>query len=478
MVGDPILTVSNLSVQFTTDEGVVTAVEDLSFSVEPGQTLGIVGESGSGKSVSTKALMRLLPENAVIGPNSRILYRTKKGETVDIAKLSDPSKPLDQIRGGEISMIFQEPSAAFSPLYTIGNQMIEGIRIHRNMSRKAARQEAIAMLDRVGMTNPELRVDQYAFQLSGGMRQRAMIALALVMRPALLIADEPTTALDVTIQAQILDLLAELQQEFGMAILFISHDLAVISQMSDRVLVMYLGKAMETGPVRTIIRHAKHPYTQGLIKAIPSLDTLDQPLLPIPGDIPSPLERPTGCVFHTRCLESDQTSSAPSPPLRVKPFPPSQSWLALTILPPVTYWMIGKSMIWTRWCWVISEPHNSGCIFAGAINPMTIPTTSRPTTSPPTITTTPIVSVRDLRVHYPIGKGIFFKQTNQMLQAVAGVSFDIMPGQILGTGGRIGVRQNHSGSSPSQSLSHYQWRGLGSSWGCGVECGSSERETG
>lgn len=302
---DPILTVSNLSVQFTTDEGLVTAVDDLSFSVEPGQTLGIVGESGSGKSVSTKALMRLLPGNSIIGPDSRILYRTKKGEMVDIAQLRDPSKPLDQIRGGEISMIFQEPSAAFSPLYTIGNQMIEGIRIHRNMSRDAAKKEAIAMLDRVGITNPELRIDQYAFQLSGGMRQRAMIALALVMRPALLVADEPTTALDVTIQAQILDLLAELQQEFGMAIIFISHDLAVISQVSNQVLVMYLGKAMETGPVRTIIRNPKHPYTQGLIKAIPRLDTLDQPLLPIPGDIPSPLERPTGCVFHTRCLQAN-----------------------------------------------------------------------------------------------------------------------------------------------------------------------------
>ncbi len=301
MVSDPLLTVSNLSVQFHTDEGLVTAVDDLSFSLEPGKTLGIVGESGSGKSVATKALMRLLPENGAIAPTSRILYCTKQGKHIDIAQLPPRSKTLDQLRGGEISMIFQEPSAAFSPLYTIGNQMIEGIRLHRKVSRDKARTLAIDMLERVGMTNPDLRIDQYAFQFSGGMRQRAMIALALSMRPALLIADEPTTALDVTIQAQILDLLADLRREFGMAIIFISHDLGVISQIADDVLVLYLGRTMETGPVRTIIRHPKHPYTQGLINAIPRLDALDQPLQPIPGDIPSPLERPRGCVFHTRC---------------------------------------------------------------------------------------------------------------------------------------------------------------------------------
>jgi peptide/nickel transport system ATP-binding protein len=301
MPTDALLTVDNLTIRFNTDEGPVTAVEDLSFTLEPGKTLGIVGESGSGKSVSTKALMRLLPDNAMIDANSHVHYCTKAGKYVDIAQLPGRSKALNQIRGGEISMIFQEPSAAFSPLYSIGNQIIEGIRLHRNVSRDQARKLAIEMLERVGMTNPELRVDQYAFQLSGGMRQRAMIALALAMRPALLIADEPTTALDVTIQAQILDLLKELQNEFGMAIIFISHDLAVISQIADDVLVMYLGRAMELGAVRQIIRDPRHPYTQGLIKAIPRMDALDQPLLPIPGDIPSPLERPTGCVFHTRC---------------------------------------------------------------------------------------------------------------------------------------------------------------------------------
>lgn len=305
MATEPLLTVSNLSVRFCTDEGLITAVEDLSFTLKPGQTLGIVGESGSGKSVSTKALMRLLPDYAEIGEQSRILYHTKKGAYLDVTQLGDRSQALNQLRGGEIAMIFQEPSAAFSALYTIGAQMVEGIRLHRDVSRDRARKLAIEMLDRVGMTNPELRIDQYAFQLSGGMRQRAMIAAALVMRPAVLIADEPTTALDVTIQAQILDLLKELQQAFGMAIIFISHDLAVISQIADDVLVMYLGQKMETGPVRRIIRHPQHPYTQGLINAIPRLEALHQPLVPIPGDIPSPLERPTGCVFHPRCSQAE-----------------------------------------------------------------------------------------------------------------------------------------------------------------------------
>lgn len=301
MTADALLSVANLSVCFHTDEGQIIAVDDLSFSLESGKTLGIVGESGSGKSVSTKALMRLLPDNAEIAPNSRILYCNKQGQYLDLAQLPAHSKVLDRVRGGEMAMIFQEPSAAFSPLYTIGNQMIEGIRLHRQVSRDRARQLAIEMLERVGMTDPEIRVDQYAFQLSGGMRQRAMIAAALAMRPALLIADEPTTALDVTIQAQILDLLAELQQELGMAIIFISHDLAAVAQIADDVLVMYLGRAMEIGPVREIVRQPQHPYTQGLIAAIPRWDALDAPLQPIPGDIPSPLERPSGCVFHNRC---------------------------------------------------------------------------------------------------------------------------------------------------------------------------------
>jgi oligopeptide/dipeptide ABC transporter ATP-binding protein len=198
-------------------------------------------------------------------------------------------------------MIFQEPMASFAPAITIGDQMVEQLRIHTELSKRAARELSIEMLARVGISDAPKRFRQYAFELSGGMRQRAMIAMALSTRPRLLIADEPTTALDVTIQAQVIDLMKDLVAEFGMGIIFITHDLGVVAQTCDRMAVMYLGRLVETGPVRDVIRRPRHPYTQGLIAALPKLDDLDAPLTPVPGDIPSPLERPTGCVFHTRC---------------------------------------------------------------------------------------------------------------------------------------------------------------------------------
>jgi len=205
------------------------------------------------------------------------------------------------IRGGAISMILQEPMARFAPAITIGKQIVEQLQLHAAMSKKVAREISIEMLDRVGIAEAAKRFDQYAFELSGGMRQRAMIAMALSTKPKLLIADEPTTALDVTIQAQVLDLMKDLVAEFGMGIIFITHDLGVIAQTADKVAVMYLGRLVETGPVREVIRTPAHPYTQGLLNALPNLDDLDAPLTPVPGDIPSPLERPSGCVFHTRC---------------------------------------------------------------------------------------------------------------------------------------------------------------------------------
>lgn len=299
-----ILTVENLSVSFRTDEGLVTPIQNVSFSVERGKTLGLVGESGSGKSVSTKALMRLLPGSSRLSPETRMHYTGKDGRLIEIDKLKAGSRALRQLRGGEIGMIFQEPMASFSPVYTIGNQMIEAIRLHRGLSKRQARGEAIEMLAKVGISNPEGRIDQYAHEMSGGMRQRAMIALALSAGPALLIADEPTTALDVTIQAQVLELMHGLQQELGMAMIFITHDLGVIAQVADEVAVMYLGNIVERGPAKEIIRNPKHPYTQGLLQAIPSLETLDHKLQPVPGDIPSPTERPSGCAFHPRCQQS------------------------------------------------------------------------------------------------------------------------------------------------------------------------------
>jgi peptide/nickel transport system ATP-binding protein len=302
--GDILLEVKNLQVSFRTDEGIARVVDALDFTVRRGQTLGIVGESGSGKSVTTKALMQLLPRNAVIGEQSSIHLYRDNGEVVDIARMRPSGREVQRLRGGDIAMIFQEPMSAFSPVYTVGNQVMEGIRAHRDVSKTEARAIAIDMLDRVGIANPEQRFRQYPFELSGGMRQRALIAAALASSPALLIADEPTTALDVTIQAQILDLLRDLRDEFQMAIIFITHDLGVVAQIADEVAVMYLGSFMEQGPAAEVIHQPKHPYTQSLLQAIPQLENLGSRLQAIGGDIPSPLERPGGCLFHTRCSQA------------------------------------------------------------------------------------------------------------------------------------------------------------------------------
>lgn len=298
------LSVENLSISFRTDEGVITPVKGVSFSVEKGRTLGLVGESGSGKSISTKALVQLLPGTARLGAASRMIYTAKDGQQISLGNLRQGSKELRRIRGGEIGMIFQEPMASFSPVYTIGNQMMEAIMLHRGLKKREARQYAIGMLNKVGISNAAARVNQYPHELSGGMRQRAMIALTLSAGPALLIADEPTTALDVTIQAQVLDLMRDLQRELGMGMIFITHDLGVIAQIADDVAVMYLGTIVERGPAKEVIRNPQHPYTQGLLDAIPSLDHLHDRLKPVPGDIPSPTARPGGCPFHTRCTQA------------------------------------------------------------------------------------------------------------------------------------------------------------------------------
>ncbi|NJN84974.1 MAG: ABC transporter ATP-binding protein [Caldilineaceae bacterium] len=296
------LEVDKLHVAFFTDEGTVTAVDGVSFEVRSGRTLGIVGESGSGKSVTVNSVMRLLPASGKITHGSVRLHRAN-GDITDLTQLKSNSRQIREIRGGEIAMIFQEPMSSFSPVHTIGNHITEAILQHRNVSKNEAREIGIEMLSRVGISNPEQRFAQYPFELSGGMRQRAMIAVALSSQPALLIADEPTTALDVTIQAQILDLMRHLRDEFQMAIVFISHDLGVISQMADEIIVMYLGRVMERGSIKEVIRNPQHPYTRSLLESIPHLRNLGQRLTSIGGDIPSPLERPTGCPFHTRCTK-------------------------------------------------------------------------------------------------------------------------------------------------------------------------------
>jgi oligopeptide/dipeptide ABC transporter ATP-binding protein len=306
-----LLTVRDLDIAFATDEGPVTAVDGVSFDLAPGEVLGLVGESGSGKSVTAKALMRLNPGNARYGARTRMVL-TADGEEIDILSLKGP-KALRKVRGDKISMIFQEPMASFAPAISIGRQMVEQLQLHRGLTKADAKMLSVEMLERVGISEASRRFDQYAFELSGGMRQRAMIAMALSTKPKLLIADEPTTALDVTIQAQVIELMKELVGEFGMGIIFITHDLGVIAQTADRVAVMYLGRIVEEGPVRDVIRRPAHPYTRGLINALPKLHDLDAPLTPVPGDIPSPLERPQACVFHTRCpvAEPDCRERAP-----------------------------------------------------------------------------------------------------------------------------------------------------------------------
>ncbi|MGC5562913.1 ABC transporter ATP-binding protein [Streptomyces sp. FR-108] len=288
------LSVRDLRVRFSTEDGIVKAVDGLSFDVERGKTLGIVGESGSGKSVTNLTVLGLHnPKTATV-----------EGEIVLDGKelVTATEKEMEKLRGNKVAMIFQDPLTALSPYYTVGRQIAEPFMKHTGASKKEAKLRAIEMLDKVGIPQPAMRFEDYPHQFSGGMRQRAMIAMSLICNPDLLIADEPTTALDVTVQAQILDLLKDLQQEFGSAIIFITHDLGVISKMADDLLVMYSGRAVERGSVREVLRAPQHPYTWGLLSSMPRLggDTA-QALTPIPGSPPSLLNPPPGCPFHPRC---------------------------------------------------------------------------------------------------------------------------------------------------------------------------------
>jgi len=290
----PFLSVRDLHVRFATEDGTVKAVDGLSFDLERGRTLGIVGESGSGKSVTNLTVLGLHDPRTT----------TVTGEIhLDGQELTGaPERTLERLRGNTMAMIFQDPLTALSPYYTVGRQIAEPYRKHTGASKRDARLRAVEMLEKVGIPNPRLRVDDYPHQFSGGMRQRAMIAMALVCDPDLLIADEPTTALDVTVQAQILDLLKELQQEFGSAIILITHDLGVVANTADDLLVMYAGRAVERGTVREVLRAPRHPYTWGLLSSMPRLSSaVDEPLSPIPGTPPSLLAPPPGCPFHPRC---------------------------------------------------------------------------------------------------------------------------------------------------------------------------------
>jgi peptide/nickel transport system ATP-binding protein len=297
---EPLLRVRNLCVSFRLDEGTVQAVDGVNFEVFPRQVVGIVGESGCGKSVTMRAVLQLIDPPGRITAGE-IMYR-QNGRPVDLTRLSPRSRLMRDLRGAQIALIPQEPMAAFSPVHTVGAQIVEAIMLHERVGRAEARARTVELFRDVGISMPEQRVDAYSWQMSGGLRQRAMIAMALSCKPRLLIADEPTTAIDVTTQAQILALLRELQRKYDTAIIFITHDLGVIAQIATYVVVMYLGRVMEEGSVDEIFHAPKHPYTRALLRSIPSLKTKTRTALPvIAGALPHPFNRPRGCPFHPRC---------------------------------------------------------------------------------------------------------------------------------------------------------------------------------
>jgi oligopeptide/dipeptide ABC transporter ATP-binding protein len=319
-----LLAVEDLAVSFPTADGLVEAVRGISFEVESGKTLGIVGESGSGKSVATQTIVGLTQGARISG---RALFEGRDLLTME-------PEALRRIRGAQIAMIFQDPLSSLHPQYRVGWQIVEAIRAHENTSKDDARQRAIDLLDRVGIPQADKRVDDYPHQFSGGMRQRAMIAMAIALNPRLLIADEPTTALDVTVQAQIIELMKDLQTEFGTSIIMITHDLGVLAGLADEVMVMYAGRAMERGPRQAVYRSPYHPYTQGLIQALPRRARPKARLTPITGMPPSLIHPPRGCPFHPRCPHAFDRCRTEMPPLAaVEPAHISACWLSADDLP-------------------------------------------------------------------------------------------------------------------------------------------------
>jgi len=305
---DPLLSVRDLRTYFYTENGVAQSVDGVSFSVAPGETVGLVGESGCGKSVTALSLMRLVRPPGRIEPGSTIDFKGKNLVTID-------EKAMREIRGAHIAMVFQEPMTALNPVFKVGDQIAEVVRIHKGGSKQEAWQRAVEMLETVGIPSPAQRANEYPHQLSGGMRQRVVIAMALVMNPELVIADEPTTALDVTIQAQILELLRELQTKFGTSILLITHDLGVVAETVSRVIVMYGGEIVEEASVTELFKRAHHPYTEGLLNAMPQVGQERERLATIPGTVPPPTKWPQGCRFHDRCQYAWERCLAEHPPL-------------------------------------------------------------------------------------------------------------------------------------------------------------------
>ncbi len=324
---DVLLEIKGLKTHFHTDRGVVKAVDGVDLVIRRNRTIGIVGESGCGKSIMALSIMGLVPQPPA-RISGEILFHRKDGTVVDLAKLDPKGKEIRSIRGAEIAMIFQEPMTSLNPVYTVGAQIMEAIRLHQKVDKKEARERAIEMLRRVGIPSPEKRVDDYPHQMSGGMRQRVMIAMALSCNPSLLIADEPTTALDVTIQAQILELMLKLQEEFHMAIMMITHDLGVVAGMADEVAVMYLGQVVEYSSVRNVFKRRRHPYTEGLLGSIPVLGAQGKKrLTPIKGMVPDPRFMPEGCRFAERCPKRMPVCDRPPAMLEPDPGHFARCWL-------------------------------------------------------------------------------------------------------------------------------------------------------
>lgn len=417
---DPILSVRDLKVHFGLKEGVVRAVDGASFDVHLGRTLGIVGESGCGKSVTTRALLQLIdPPGRIVGGALNYLPANQT-TPVDLAQLDAEGNEMKAIRGGDIGLIFQEPMTSFSPVHTIGNQITEAIRLHQPISQRAAEELAVDWLQRVHMPNAAQRMNEYPYQLSGGLRQRAMIAMALCCNPRILIADEPSTALDVTTQAQILDLLRELQEAHHMAIIFITHDLGVIAEIADDVAVMYLGRVVEEAPVKEIFHAPQHPYTRALMTSMPNIYSPSRARLPsIQGSIPHPLNRPTGCAFHPRCPsfmpgvcdQSEPALLALSADQRVSCFLYDRTAQRPTVAPTPQIQVINTT-----------APQRA---------------TPDPTAQRRPESATPLLEVKNLTKFFPIQKG-FLRRVVGHVRAVDQISFTLKQGETLSLVGESG----------------------------------------
>ena len=407
---DILLEVNNLKTHFFTDDGIVKAVDGVNFSIPRGKTLCFVGESGCGKSITARSILQLIDSPGRLVEGS-INFYPNGVKPIDLAKLDPRGRAIREIRGRDIAMIFQEPMSSLSPVHTIGNQIIEAIRLHLPLNKKEARDRAITLLDKVGIPKAEASFDAYTFELSGGMRQRAMIAMALACEPKLLIADEPTTALDVTTQANTLDLLRDLQADMGVSVLFITHDLGVVADIADEVAVMYLGEIVEHADVATLFSDPKHPYTKALLRSIHRLETRGRARLEaIKGSVPSPHERPKGCTFHTRCAHAVKG-------------------LCDEKVPIVSQLGTSETAHEVR-CLLYSEPD-----FAppADINTATFGSSRRLLKE----AADPVLSIQNLKMHFPIKKG-FFRRTVGYVKAVNDVSFEIVEGETLGLFGESG----------------------------------------